>query len=83
MNCKEWVVGSGSMVEVEYTKGGEAVVLLPNDQLKASGLCGTDSEGSSHASVTQSSATLRNTVSRTYGLGLVLVVSGYLFGHFL
>ncbi|TFK67893.1 glycoside hydrolase family 13 protein [Pluteus cervinus] len=82
VNCQEWVVGSGSMVEVEYTKGGEAVVLLPSSQLKASGLCGTDGSDSNPASVIKSSATLQN-VSRTYGLVFILVVSGYLLEHFL
>lgn len=39
VTCREWQVGSGGMVTVEYTKGGVAVVLVPTALLASSGVC--------------------------------------------
>ncbi|KAI0005872.1 glycoside hydrolase family 13 protein [Russula compacta] len=40
-SCKQWAVGSNGTVEVEYTKGGTPVILVPDNILKGSGFCGT------------------------------------------
>ena len=40
LTCQQWVVGSKGFLDVEYTKGGVPVVLLPTDSLRGSGLCG-------------------------------------------
>ena len=39
LSCKQWAVGSNGSVEVEYTKGGSPVILVPDDILQGSGLC--------------------------------------------
>ncbi|KAF8644131.1 hypothetical protein AX16_008659 [Volvariella volvacea WC 439] len=49
VTCQEWVVGSQGMAQVEYTKGGAAVVLVPNDVLESSGVCQDDSEPDDHS----------------------------------
>lgn len=41
MTCEQWVVGSKGMLDVEYTKGGTAVILVPSDELNESGICNT------------------------------------------
>lgn len=40
LTCQQWVVGSKGFLDVEYTKGGVPVILIPADSLKDSGLCG-------------------------------------------
>ena len=40
LSCQQFVVGSGGYMEVEYTKGGMAHVLVPRDLLQNSGICG-------------------------------------------
>lgn len=40
--CDQWVVGSGRMVDAQYSLGGVPVVLVPSDQLAGSGLCGAE-----------------------------------------
>ncbi|KAF5324747.1 hypothetical protein D9611_004519 [Ephemerocybe angulata] len=42
ITCTQWVVGSNRMVDAQYSLGGVPVVLVPSDQLKGSGLCGTE-----------------------------------------
>ena len=39
LSCKQWAVGSNGSVEVQYTKGGSPVILVPDDILQGSGLC--------------------------------------------
>ncbi|KAI0256530.1 glycoside hydrolase family 13 protein [Lactifluus subvellereus] len=48
-SCKQWAVGSGGTVEVQYTKGGTPVILVPDDILEGSGFC-RDSGASSGSS---------------------------------
>ncbi|KIY43712.1 glycoside hydrolase family 13 protein [Fistulina hepatica ATCC 64428] len=39
LTCRQWIVGSGGMLNVEYTEGGVPVVLLPELMAWDSGLC--------------------------------------------
>ncbi|KAI0273856.1 glycoside hydrolase family 13 protein [Gloeopeniophorella convolvens] len=39
LTCTQWAVGSNGTVEVQYTKGGAPVILVPDDILQGSGLC--------------------------------------------
>ncbi|KAJ7445782.1 glycoside hydrolase family 13 protein [Mycena galericulata] len=41
IGCRQFVVASAGYLEVEYTKGGVAVVLVESSFLQGSGLCGT------------------------------------------
>ncbi|THH15893.1 hypothetical protein EW146_g4659 [Bondarzewia mesenterica] len=38
-SCTQWAVGSQGTVEVQYTKGGAPVVLVPDEILKGAGMC--------------------------------------------
>ncbi|KAI0646787.1 alpha-amylase [Trametes meyenii] len=40
LTCRQYAVGSNGSVEVEYSKGGVPVILVPDDMLDNSGLCG-------------------------------------------
>ncbi|KAI0048237.1 glycoside hydrolase family 13 protein [Auriscalpium vulgare] len=37
--CQQWAVGSNGTVEVQYTKGGQPVILVPDSILQGAGLC--------------------------------------------
>jgi alpha-amylase len=39
LSCRQWVVGSNGTVEVEYSKGGKAVILIPSSLLSHSDIC--------------------------------------------
>lgn len=39
LTCQEWVIGSSGNIDVEYTKGGRPVVLVPTGMLRNSGIC--------------------------------------------
>ena len=43
-------MGSGGTVEVIYSKGGKPVILVPDDILEGSGLCGAGQVGAGDAS---------------------------------
>ncbi|KAH9997556.1 glycoside hydrolase family 13 protein [Russula vinacea] len=45
LSCKQWAVGSNGSVEVEYSKGGTPVILVPDEILDASGLCRVSNGG--------------------------------------
>jgi alpha-amylase len=49
LSCKQWAVGSNGTVEVQYTKGGTSVILVPDDILDGSGLCGGSIAGKAKA----------------------------------
>jgi len=40
LSCRQWSVGSNGTVEVEYSEGGKAVILVPSSLLVNSGICG-------------------------------------------
>ncbi|OBZ75401.1 Alpha-amylase 1 [Grifola frondosa] len=44
LTCKQYAVGSNGTVEVEYSKGGVPVILIPNTALFGSGICGQSAE---------------------------------------
>ncbi|KIJ17255.1 alpha-amylase [Paxillus involutus ATCC 200175] len=76
LTCEQWPVGSNGTIQVEYSRGGVATVLIPMNYLPGSGLCGNTSpaQGSSqHVSGAQ--ATRRPIIgSRGTTLSLVLVL---------
>jgi len=39
LTCRQWVIGAEGWVQVEYSKGGVPVVLMPSALLEGSGLC--------------------------------------------
>lgn len=41
LTCQQWAVGSGGMIDAQYTLGGVPVILIPSNHLVGSGLCGT------------------------------------------
>ncbi|KAH9901106.1 alpha-amylase [Cubamyces lactineus] len=88
LTCTQFAVGSNGTIEVEYSKGGRPVVLVPDDLLDNSGLCGhtlatTVAGKSSQGAVTTSGAsrmTLANGTPLAFVAGLVLVASSLLMG---
>jgi len=40
LTCEQWATGSGGSIDVEYTKGGVPVILIPTTLLAGSGMCG-------------------------------------------
>ncbi|KAG6874321.1 hypothetical protein C0995_001546 [Termitomyces sp. Mi166 len=38
LTCQQWAIGAGGKIDVEYTKGGVPVVLVPASLLKGSGI---------------------------------------------
>jgi len=40
ITCRQFIVASGGMVDAQYEEGGQAVILVPSERLKGSGLCG-------------------------------------------
>ena len=42
LTCKQYAVGSGGVVEIQYAKGGVPVILVPDDSLAGSGFCGRE-----------------------------------------
>ncbi|KAF8636557.1 hypothetical protein AX17_003369 [Amanita inopinata Kibby_2008] len=50
LTCQQWVVGAKGTIEVEYTRGGVPVILVPSNVLGGSGFCGNtlDSQSGSY-----------------------------------
>jgi len=44
LSCTQYAVGSNGAVEVDYSKGGKAVILVPDDILKGSMVCSPTSQ---------------------------------------
>ncbi|RDB21011.1 Alpha-amylase 1 [Hypsizygus marmoreus] len=61
LTCKQWAVGAGGMVDVEYTKGGVPVILVPTTRLKGSGIC--DASGTKNGSAVASSDSPRVSIN--------------------
>jgi len=59
LSCTQWAVGSGGTVEVQYTKGGQAAILVPDDILKGSGLCRAAEEGKTSSESTSNGGVRR------------------------
>ena len=45
LSCTQYAVGSNGTVEVNYSSGGKAVILVPDDILAGSMLCSPTSQG--------------------------------------
>jgi alpha-amylase len=39
LTCQQWAVGASGALDVEYTKGGVPVILIPSPLLVGSGIC--------------------------------------------
>ncbi|KAH0584101.1 hypothetical protein H2248_009671 [Termitomyces sp. 'cryptogamus'] len=48
LTCQQWAIGAGGKIDVEYTKGGVPVVLVPASLLKGSGICGATKTSSTN-----------------------------------
>jgi alpha-amylase len=46
LTCKQYAVGSGGTIRVEYSTGGRPVVLVPNSELVGTGICNDQVETS-------------------------------------
>ncbi|KAH8102880.1 alpha-amylase [Cristinia sonorae] len=44
LSCAQYVIGSNGTLSVEYTKGGQAKVIVPSTLLQNSGICGNPAE---------------------------------------
>lgn len=42
LTCKQYVVGSGGALEVQYSLGGVPTILVPDSILQGSGICGSE-----------------------------------------
>ncbi|RDX42676.1 alpha-amylase [Lentinus brumalis] len=82
LTCTQYAVGSSGTVEVEYTKGGVPVILVPDDALTGSGMCGHDLANGSQSKGAQGIATDSNGVARPLSMSAtrLAVVAGLLMG---
>jgi len=79
LTCQQWVVGSQGYLDVEYTKGGTPVILMPRGSLEGSGLCGNSliqNAGNSDRQISSAGALLSPRVP------LLLVATFILFWTF-
>ncbi|KAF8502450.1 alpha-amylase [Gautieria morchelliformis] len=77
LSCTQRTVGSNGTVSVEYTKGGQAVVLVPQSQLPGSGLCGYAASAAAVASVHSNSAILSfSLLGPSWGIPALCAVLG-------
>ncbi|KAH9981459.1 alpha-amylase [Lactifluus volemus] len=76
--CKQWAVGSRGTVEVQYTKGGTPVILVPNDILAGSGLCPEQSreQGSpwDSSKISGSRGYMTTPTASTVSIGVLVIV---------
>lgn len=72
LTCQQWAVGSAGYLDVEYTKGGRPVVLVPTSVLAGSGICGDVVGGQS--------STTGKIVSSSNGSGRSLTTVEWLMG---
>ncbi|TFK98888.1 alpha-amylase [Pterulicium gracile] len=40
ITCHQWVIGASGLIQVEYSKGGVPIILVPSPDLAGSGMCG-------------------------------------------
>lgn len=76
LSCKQWAVGSNGTVEVQYTKGGTSVILVPDDVLDGSGICGGSIAGKAGA------GSLSNGDRRNVNIPIASVFLGILLSLF-
>jgi len=73
-SCEQWAVGSGGTVEVPYTKGGQAAILVPDDILQGSGFCRATEQAKASSESTSNGGVGRVNVS-VASLSLGVLVS--------
>jgi len=60
LSCQQWAVGSNGTVEVQYTKGGTPVILVPDNILQGAGLCQFAQQPVEQSVTTSNDAALTN-----------------------
>lgn len=74
LTCVHWVVGSNGTVEVDYTLGGQPVVLIPSSELPGSGFCGFSSSSTGSSKYVSSAGSAHAHSNRfTYSLAIGLI----------
>ncbi len=76
-------MGSKGFIEVEYTKGGQPVILIPTETLEGSGLCGrildhTVGSSSSDRQISAAKTALSLNIVPFLVVTLVLVFTSFL-----
>jgi len=66
ISCEQWTVGASGMIEVQYTKGGVAVILVPESIIQGSGLC-----GASLAAASAGMTSAGHVISTSYGIAVI------------
>jgi len=56
ISCREFAVGSNGTINVDYTEGGRAVILVPSSMLVNSGMCGFQVQASHSSEVSAASS---------------------------
>ncbi|KAF9228592.1 alpha-amylase [Gyrodon lividus] len=79
LTCEQWPVGSNGTIEVQYSRGGVPVILIPMDYLPGSGLCGTTSPAQGSSQYTSGVQTTHRDMTGSRGIVLSLVVGLLLF----
>jgi len=69
ISCEQWTVGASGMIEVQYTKGGVAVILVPESIIQGSGLC-----GASLAAASAGMTSAGHIISISYGIAVISLV---------
>lgn len=78
LTCQEWAIGARGMLDVEYTKGGVPVILVPTPLLKGSGICGNTAAAGTKGTSVQSSSSLRNSSFSWISFSVALIFLSYL-----
>ncbi|EPQ58540.1 alpha-amylase [Gloeophyllum trabeum ATCC 11539] len=83
LSCRQWAVGSNGTVDVEYTRGGQPVVLVPSSQLEGSGLCGYAVKNSTKSAASMASGApsglSRYDAMMTSALLILLTLGSFVF----
>ena len=85
LSCSQYVVGSNGTISVEYSKGGQAKIIVPNTLLQNSGLCGYTAAVQQQTKGQLASTALfehRRPSTLSYILVFVLSLFGLLFSGF-
>ncbi|KAF9492279.1 glycoside hydrolase family 13 protein [Pleurotus eryngii] len=77
MNCRQFVVGSDGWLDVEYTKGGVATILVPRDLLSGGPICPpSPSSQNVKGGQKQPSNGVRATVIGDWAIGFMALLTG-------
>jgi alpha-amylase len=80
LSCQQFVVGSNGSLEVEYSKGGMAHILVPRDLLENSGICTVNDPVVQEAKGQLASSALSDMTRPLSSLGLFILFVLGLFG---